>query len=280
MQSSAFVDWISFVIDGEVIEEHFQFKAMYKQLGFEFESIRRVKPRNSYAIAYSNADGVLMMSSPSRLEMGVNVVLTGQVLAKFDWFYVMNNLMVYGGHFARIDLTVDVRDGNLDITELYETANSGQADCRARNVTSVRSKTGDTCYIGSRTSERFMRIYDKAGEQGISGQDWKRVELELSGNAADNAASLIQMRGRRAIPGLLIDFANFPSVSSWNMAFCEVSPVSLPSAKKLSDTRKWILERVTKTIAREIFLDPKFENEFLDELQAHISELRYGPKAV
>lgn len=48
---------------------------------------------------------------------------------------------------------------------------------RARQVTAIEGSKGHTLYIGARTSDRFLRIYDK-------GKGLRRVEAELKGTAA------------------------------------------------------------------------------------------------
>jgi len=71
----------------------------------------------------------------------------------------MNGLMpsmlhAYAGHFSRIDLAVDMESAVTPI-EFEEACKGGQALTSAR----MTSRTGQTVYIGSRTSERFARVY-------------------------------------------------------------------------------------------------------------------------
>jgi hypothetical protein len=70
-----------------------------------------------------------------------------------------------------------------------------------------------TLYIGSRSCERFMRVYDKRGEKWVkTGEDFPhctRFELEHKGDAAEEAAKLIEAKGNAIIPNLLSGFVDF-----------------------------------------------------------------------
>jgi len=78
----------------------------------------------------------------------------------------------------------------------------------------------ETLYIGSRSrnSRKFVRVYDKAKEQGVDGV-WTRVEVQLRDRFADAALRFIYAGG--ALEDVLlrsIDFFCGESRSAWYVA--------------------------------------------------------------
>lgn len=272
-QSSCFLDWMSYVIEDKIAEKKEQFQMVFIDAGLSARNIKRCKPRNAYKIAYQNEQGAIVMCSPCRVDMGINVLLTGSVLAKYDWLTVLCALTAIPGHFTRLDLTIDARDSGLDINRLYQMARKGLMTCKARKVTRLQSNTGTTLYVGSRSSERFMRIYDKAGEQGIEDTDWKRIELEASGQKAAWIGQYLAVSETASIPALIKDFIDFPSSRAWQGIFGGVVAQRTESDKKVSDTVAWLLDTVAPTLAKQIILDPNVEFDFQDRLLACIREL-------
>lgn len=55
------------------------------------------------------------------------------------------------------------------------------------SLTLIQSDTGDTLYIGKRTSNRYIRIYDKGGEQGGERNRIIRYEVEYKKDKAQPA---------------------------------------------------------------------------------------------
>lgn len=94
-----------------------------------------------------------------------------------------------GAKFTRIDFAVDVLDDNRASVESLVARIGRTVDLRGRSHSVIASdngkgKIGTTLYIGSRSSEKFFRIYNKAAEQGIE-RDWVRIELEAKGDYAN-----------------------------------------------------------------------------------------------
>ncbi|EBN6690280.1 phage replication protein, partial [Salmonella enterica] len=89
---------------------------------------------------------------------------------------------------SRIDLCFDDFTGNFD-TAYALTAYKDRAFLTGKGgrvqVLDVRRPVvgdtlkGDTVYVGTRKSEVYWRIYDKALEQNIDGITWYRSEVEL-----------------------------------------------------------------------------------------------------
>lgn len=93
----------------------------------------------------------------------------------------------YRGKVTRVDFALDIPVA-LHYRQLYHELKSAMPRC---HVHTWESRTGTTVYVGTRTSQRFLRIYDKRGETihktGLDcGFDWCRVELEVKRYAVDH----------------------------------------------------------------------------------------------
>ena len=100
-------------------------------------------------------------------------------------------------HCSRIDVqcTVKYKDMPLDVAkECYELAsldNLRLPEARRRKLTIIRSSGGgETCYIGSHSSEQFARIYNKAVQsEDISYERSWRFELVYKNDVASRLAA-------------------------------------------------------------------------------------------
>ena len=110
-----------------------------------------------------------------RLEFNPNKI-TSQLQKK-----LLNTLLSYikDVHFSRIDLAIDLYNYNLYDYNIV--------DLNPRKKAYYYDRAGklETCYFGSMSSNKFIRIYNKAVEQKVkdknfdSDVDWWRVELQL-----------------------------------------------------------------------------------------------------
>ncbi len=135
------------------------------------------------------------------------------------------------GHLTRLDLAFDDRLGVVTVATVRTACEQGQAITHFRLLSRIDTlslerqgdRQGDTLTIGSRQSQTFLRIYDKALEQKRKGQEvdgpWVRWELELKEERADKAgqalASLKEDAFRRFMVGVLRAAIEFKD-TNWN----------------------------------------------------------------
>jgi len=150
---------------------------------------------------------------------------------------------------ARLDFALDVFTPDaspLDILHLWK---RGEVGTPARTVSNVSSyKVGAvtgvteaaTVYIGGRDGDRFLRVYDKAAEQGVS-YPWTRIELVTRDERAWSLAKScalngIEAAGRQAIR----DYVRVPKLDWWNAALTGDVVYIEPIGRGLTNTDKWI----------------------------------------
>jgi hypothetical protein len=154
---------------------------------------------------------------------------------------------------SRIDLAFDVKGENLEPGNLYHMLQTGKATTTAKTWNLITgSDGGATCYIGSRQSEAFVRIYDKAAQAGVDGQ-WTRVELELKASkarfAAYTMASGLDDNAFRWAQGWLQGFVSFPHAVWHGVVQADAIPLARAN-KPEKDTRRWLMEGVAPAMAR------------------------------
>jgi DNA relaxase NicK len=124
--------------------------------------------------------------------MGVNVAFSGQALTylrdttELTDRQICARMLDFGGRPSRIDLAVTIIGGEVTPQKFHDMLELGTATTKARQYRLVKGKKndirGDTVYVGSRTSEKFARYYNKAAEMGIKdGVAMMRLEMELKG---------------------------------------------------------------------------------------------------
>ena len=100
------------------------------------------------------------------------------------------------GHFGRIDVAMDDRSGVIDIERIYASVVAGNCVSHFRKSRLIAGldlgsgvETGKTICMGSRQSDTYLRIYDKAAEQRAKEKPvegtWVRWEMEWKDERAD-----------------------------------------------------------------------------------------------
>jgi len=216
----------------------------------------------------------------NRPDMGVHVVLPSSALGELsrtvgDMQGLGAFLLSVGFKVGRFDVAIDDRDGYLDLDRIRQAVDDRCYTSRWRRYQERRSRVGDgpfavTLEFGSRTSESFLRIYDKAAEQsqkgveGLEGVHWLRVELELKGRRAHAAFEKWVAEGFGFVPGLIRSYLEFKvsgqaeqrtrwPIASWWARFLGYAGklrLSLPSpVRTLETVRAWVEHQVAPSLA-------------------------------
>lgn len=207
-------------------------------------------PLQGYGRAIVNKAGVRVNFSRPGSPNGVHVVYSGGTLKVYDWEDLLLKAYKLNGQVTRIDLAYDVLGQFIDIVDLYNEVKSGRCITPSKKYSYIEGNSGQTLYIGSRQSERMLRIYDKAAETGSPGH-WTRFELEAKGAKARQFAHYIGAEGADAIPALILDFAEFATYKWQGGSPFDMHPVSIPSIKgKETDTAAWLANGVLPSFKR------------------------------
>jgi len=204
-----------------------------------------------------------------RFDMGLHVDMPGQACAEVCGLHLVTELAEMDATFSRVDCTLDIHAGNLDIQSLNDELIQGTADTSARAYQLITSSTGVTLYVGSPSSNKRLRVYDKAAERGVDA-DWKRIELQARGDDADAIAHYMVQEGLPGVPRVIRAFCDFQN-AVWREAMGIEPGVTLETDKRAPNRRRWLLGRVAKSVAIECLDDPKFWADFLEAVEAEKS---------
>ncbi len=100
------------------------------------------------------------------------------------WLELRAKLESTSGRLTRVDVAADDFKGLFPIALAQQWLQTGEFDNRGQKVTrelidDYDSGKGKTLYIGSRQSEKFLRVYEKGRQLGDKGSPWVRYEAEF-----------------------------------------------------------------------------------------------------
>ncbi len=191
--------------------------------------------------------------------MGICVDMTGKGCRAFEsystrgWSALFSDLL-YGLdeesiNVTRLDVAFDDHIGLLDIDRLRDDTDEHMYVSRSRTWMVQYGSQGTTIYHGSAKSNMYIRIYDKAAEQGVDGH-WIRVEMQMRDEIAvgyvrglDDRDAGTQFRGvlhnylRYVVdPGTDVNMSRWPMADYWETLLDGVAAVRVWSAPGLEYT--------------------------------------------
>lgn len=257
------IDWLSLTFrKGRQVDNHPDLATTYTE----------ARPYNSYNTAIRYADGRMQLSHTTRPEMGTHIVCSGEVLSNLAITPIeaLKHWQNAGANVTRIDLAVDIKNHGFDVRQSTLEIEEGRIETRAQQFPVWRdpsNKKSYTQYVGKKSSQVFLRLYDKAGEMGVGGE-WSRVEIVFSADRADKAARQV-IRDSDFRP-LISGFARFPKWEKWNEIMGS-DVVKVQADRKTSKTKQWLLDAAASALAKECILDgdDEFYFRFLDAVKVH-----------
>lgn len=295
----ALIDWCAFTVSDQE-----SFARVSELFGIGPEEFLQM-PKGGFGYKSQVRCGNISIYSDGKPDMGIHVEMTGQGCRQFEsrsgkWRELISRVFEVGGHFTRVDVAIDDREGYFSLLEVREKMERRELRSRfkeGRDTTSFSfsdesRRDGKTLYFGSTKSDAKIRIYDKAVEQGVDGL-WIRTELECRRERANILARyLADSEDVGAIvAGVLKNYLAFvdPSTDSnkarwsispwWEKFLGSVERLKL-AMKKAERTIEQVREWFEKQAAPSLALLLKFEGGDLDYLVKLSSdgEKRLKPK--
>lgn len=135
----------------------------------------------------------------------------------FDWLGLLLHLLYNEqhdqGHISRLDIAADDHEGFLDMQKIFRYIASDRYICKAKFRTWTQGSE-EHCYFGSPSSDRRVRIYNKALEQGKPEEHWIRAEMQMRDDAAVSFLLSLEAEGLQigeTYAGVLLNFLRFVS---------------------------------------------------------------------
>ena len=184
-------------------------------------------------------------------------------------------------NITRLDLALDT--SVKLINKVRSSVDKKKYISKSRNISyickSLESSTRtETIYIGSRSSELMIRLYDKAVEQKLDGIDWERWEIVLKKKKIKEVIPLLEKDISQTFRDILYTYfrplqtldsnKSRSKVCKWYLDFLgsvkKISLYSEPKEKTIEDKWLWLEKQVAPTMA---LLSEAFENtDFLGRL--------------
>lgn len=258
------LDWLTITFK-EMTHESVEFTSLYTRA----PKVQDSAPRFGYTSAITDANGVVSMWNADRPEMGYHVIFAGSALRNiFEYCGVSQRGLVQavsdaGGHITRLDLAKDLEGVLCNLENVYSAVKKGDNRGACRTVSRLDSGTnGTTIYLGSRQSEKFARIYNKASQLNLEGIEWKRYELELKGMVARAMGSLLVDTDNwfGCFDAMASGMVDLPRSKDYQKFFQEGETlVGIPQIEKKTDREKWIEEQVISAVCQHFYHHPDSE---------------------
>lgn len=216
-----------------------------------FGRLKRVPGKNFYRDGLASESGAVLWFDPYYNDSGgqahCTIQIPGELLGMCGSGFAvkaLGDLRRLGFHFTRVDLALDFRGEGLDLVGAMEAGCQRGELCSARRFKSIPEFSnrgellGHTLYIGRRGKDgsgRLVRAYDKGLESGtVPAGQWHRLEVEFTGDCADNVASLLIQADRVQDESefILVEAENVSAFVGWRRQAVELVLGSI-------DFREW-----------------------------------------
>src|SRR5574340_70598 len=249
------IDWLAYSFSSQ---QDWQFP------GYIEDKWKDISPLRNYTNGQENKQGVKRFWNTHKDKQGRFVLLSGSVLPTLE-----ENVEPFLRHVASLDAKPTRIDFCVDITHSNFNPKQVIGQLRSRNVITHAKKIprytddwqkGFTQYVGTKSSETYTRIYDKGVEQKTD-FSWTRIETVYQGDRAEAALQAYLLH--KSTRPLIRAHVDFPKWKAWGRIM-QSDKAKLTIAPKQSNTRRWLMESVCGTIAKELLLDE--DQAFLFEL--------------
>lgn len=210
------IDWMTFRTQAEPLQALQALKPMFGTLGPDL----RLKPLQRGAMGFQQASNVIVADMPvARMDFGgesqrgwVRITVPGKGCGWVqDWSSMQSIEELPAAELRRLDIALTTWSGEVGHDMIVDAHTRGRFGTGGRNpdlqqITNSNPIAGRTCYVGKRTSDRFLRAYEKGFEmnakaggnlthiEGHAIEDIYRTELELKAGNTDLPWSLIERR--------------------------------------------------------------------------------------
>jgi len=252
------IDWLSFTLKQDTKEARHVLTLLNPDGIMEPDNARF-----GYDRCARTKEGTFILTSDRNPGMGCHAIIPGSALRAYHEHgtpctTILQAVISAKGKVTRLDVAKDAQDERFNLAEVAQMCSVGQFTGTAQKCATINSSDGgQTLYIGSRQSERFVRVYDKAVESGQPG-DWKRLEMETKGEVARLIADAIVSGGFSLNTILCQSVKKMCNVqhTDWHRILTVDAEFALPKVEKSSDTEAWINSQVGSAIINHLDKNP------------------------
>lgn len=207
IKNELLVDWLEFTCLYDIEELGQAEKEKIESWGFNLE---KFEPLESGLMGYKKrmwGDFTQILYSGNS-GMKTHIILSAKGVRAYEVNNKAENLINMLTHedisFTRIDLALDIKDNSIEFNQLLTYLNNNHIVTRFKKYKYIVEKEineegqqvlGESIYFGSRSSNIFIRTYDKAKQMQVEGS-WIRIEIVYKDEHA-NALALYIAQGKK-----------------------------------------------------------------------------------
>jgi len=229
---------------------------------------KEIRPLQHYTHGLEISNGGRVFWNEMRPNMGRHIIFSGSCcdIIGENLIECLRFVQKNQCKCTRLDLAIDVHHTNLSLGHMRSLVQRREFKSHAQVAPNYKDLLGkgETVQLGVAGSGSFLRVYDKAAEQKLA-KSWIRIEISYGARKAKTALeTYLQYQDIRA---MVADYVTFPKWRKWNKIMSK-TPIPVRYTQKETNTRKWLLESVAKSIAKEMLFDDgmEFRNKMLERI--------------
>lgn len=157
-----------------------------------------------YRYCFTDEKNTIKVSLSDTMMQGYKVELfgsffQGQTISDID---LLERLKSKHISITRFDFALDLYNSGVLVADVFDDIRPSRDVLNQRQVAIINGVTGDTVSVGSRSSQFYLRLYDKGGEQNTD-LDWLRIELEIKHEASRDMVLVHELIQRSACAKML-----------------------------------------------------------------------------
>lgn len=289
------IDWLQFTIKDKTYLE-----VIISILQYDFNFFQKMeKGMMGYKSQVAFDDIKVLFDGTA--DMGVHVIFSGkgcrQHESKESILRLLDRINASKGKLTRIDIALDDHTGDLiPFRKIKKDIIKGNIVTRWKSSVEFNKRDtdgkilGETISLGSRTSDTYIRIYDKALEQRTEGV-WNRIELEIKKKNAEEVQRILAERTIPAIfKGVLNNYlrivipnendtnkARWKTRPYWEKIINDIDKIKLSQKaeeKTVDETKAWLKRQIAPSLAVVSITENGDDTFFKQLIEDAIEELK------
>lgn len=240
-------------------------------------------------------------------EMGTHIIITGKGCRLYEnknsLFDLIDRINKYDCKITRIDLAIDDKEGNIIlIDKILEDIKKGNTVSRWKNSLELTQRelkngktNGQTIELGARSSEVFLRIYNKSMQMKKEG-NWVRMEIEIKGKKATQLQKIINNQPigpitkklinnyiRIVQPGKDSNKSRWKTKKYWERIIDTTEKLSLSvraEERTLEEMKTWIEKQVSTTLATIVHAEGGSVDFIYDQIKDGTKKMKSKHKSI
>lgn len=289
------IDWLQFTVKNRNYVD-----VIITILQYDLQSFQKM-PKGMLGYKTQIAFDNIQVLYEGNVDMGVHVILSGKGCRQYETkesiLHLIDRINKCEGKLTRIDIALDDYIGDLiPFRKIKNDIIKGNIVSKWKSSIEFTKRDtdgnilGETISLGSRTSDTYLRIYDKALEQRMDGV-WNRIEIEIKKKNAEKIQRILnEYTVSRIFKGVLINYlrivkpnpndtnkSRWETRAYWNKIINDIDKIKLTQKKEektVDQVKEWIIKQVAPSLAVVSILENGDNTFFTEIINNAIDEMK------